>query len=369
MKHLLIDRRTFVAGAGAAFVASIPPAGAERLLGSDVLYASAFQDRDGNHGFAVLDEGGRIISRHALPARGHGVASSSVGGRNVLFARRPGNFAVAFDATGQEEPVLFKTPDDRHFYGHGVFSPDGGLLYATENDFESSNGIIGIYDVSNGFERVAEFPSFGIGPHDIELIEDGKTLCVANGGIKTHPDFGRAKLNLDAMRPNIAFIDRVHGTLLQNHEPPEAFHRLSLRHMAVDRYGTVWIGAQFEGDAMAAPPLIARLSPGGTLELIHLPGDKTVSLRNYIGSVQASLDGKHIAFSAPKGNRLLILNASDEKLLDVKSMPGVCGIAASRQGFMSSTETGRIGNASHPLHWDNHLEAVVGGWYETEKRT
>ena len=37
--------------------------------------------------------------------------------------------------------------EGRHFFGHGVFSPDGKLLYATENDFEAARGVIGVYDV------------------------------------------------------------------------------------------------------------------------------------------------------------------------------------------------------------------------------
>ena len=32
-------------------------------------------------------------------------------------------------------------------------------------------------------------------------------LFIANGGIETHPDLGRMKLNLHQMEPSIAFVD------------------------------------------------------------------------------------------------------------------------------------------------------------------
>ena len=48
-----------------------------------------------------------------------------------------------------------------------------------------------------GFRRIGEFDNHGIGTHDISVSDDGRMLVIANGGIETHPDFGRTKLNLD----------------------------------------------------------------------------------------------------------------------------------------------------------------------------
>ena len=41
------------------------------------------------------------------------------------------------------------------------------------------------------------------------LMPDGETFVVANGGIETHPDYGRAELNLETMDPSVAFVDRA----------------------------------------------------------------------------------------------------------------------------------------------------------------
>ena len=44
------------------------------------------------------------------------------------------------------------------------------MLYATENDFEGARGMIGIYDVTARFKRIGEFPSHGLGPHDLAFL-------------------------------------------------------------------------------------------------------------------------------------------------------------------------------------------------------
>ena len=43
-------------------------------------------------------------------------------------------------------------------------------------------------------------------------------FAVANGGIETHPDYEREKLNLATMKPNIAWIDRRTGEVLGRRE-------------------------------------------------------------------------------------------------------------------------------------------------------
>ena len=74
-------------------------------------------------------------------------------------------------------------------------------------------------------------------PHEAMLLGDD-VICVANGGIETHPDFGREKLNLSTMKPNVAFIDRLTGDLISLRELPPDLHQVSLRHLAPDARGT-----------------------------------------------------------------------------------------------------------------------------------
>lgn len=200
----------------------------------------------GGYALAVFSEDGEILYQTPLPDRGHAIAFDHNSMQLLSFARRPENFAVLVDLTGAREPVVFTSPEGRHFYGHGVFSPDGQLAYAPENDFENVRGVIGVYDLTGAQPaRIGEFDSFGVGPHDLLLSPDGTQLVVANGGIETHPDKGREKLNLDSMKPSVSFISTANGDFLGMQTLGANLHQLSLRHMSYDGNGDVWVGGQF----------------------------------------------------------------------------------------------------------------------------
>lgn len=349
MSRIVLERRRFLAGAGFTWLSALTPAGAERLARSELLFASAYMDKQGAYGVAILDGEGAIVSTHLLPGRGHGFATSVASQWLVAFARRPGNFAVALHKTRASGPVAFHTPGDRHFYGHGAFSPDGHVLFAAENAFETGDGVIGLYDATGGFTRIGEFPSHGKGPHEIVLMPDGKTLCVANGGIRTHPDQGRHKLNLPTMAPSIALIDTETGTLLSSHALPARLHRLSLRHMAVDAKRQVWIGGQYEGDMMDAD---------AGLVSVDLPDDAAMALGKYAGSVAIGNDGTTLAIASPKGGAVVTLDTRSGHPLHIEAAPRSCGLRARADGFVSSSETGRFANVSHAVAWDNHIAAI-----------
>ena len=57
----------------------------------------------------------------------------------MAFARRPGTFALVIDCAEGREVARLHTPEGRHFYGHGAFTPDGGLLFTTENAIEDGH--------------------------------------------------------------------------------------------------------------------------------------------------------------------------------------------------------------------------------------
>jgi hypothetical protein len=355
LKPLLLERRAFLAGAGLAWLGGLTPANAEKLRAAEVLFAAAYKDRQGGYGISILDGDDAIVSSHPLPGRGHGFAARPNARWLVAFARRPGNFALALDRRKAAEPQLFHTPHNRHFYGHGVFSADGRLLYTAENAYETGDGVIGIYDGTDGFKRLGEFATGGIGPHEIVLMPDGKTLCVANGGIRTHPDQGRQKLNLPTMAPSVVLIDIATGSLLSFHVLPSRLHRLSLRHMAVDARSQVWIGGQYEGDLLNDVPVLACLDLDKGLSTVELDGAAAAALGKYAGSVAIGNDGATLAVTSPKAGVVVTLDTQTVGTLNIVVQPGSCGVQARGDGFVSSSETGRFGAASHDRAWDNHI--------------
>lgn len=352
----LIDRRSFMRAAGAAFAAWLAPGAAQAMAESDAVFASAYGDRSGGYGIALIGEDGDLLHRYRLPARGHDLIAHPDGRHLVAFARRPGVFAAVIDMGGQVEPDIIAATAGRYFYGHGVFSADGRLLYATENDFDAARGVIGVYDATDRYKRLGEFDTFGIGPHDIALLPDGKTLVVANGGIETHPDYPRAKLNVPSMAPNLAFIDAGTGHRLARHTLPAEMHKLSIRHLTVDRRQTVWFACQNEGDVTEPLPLVGHASAvTGSFGTFELPDAQTLSLRGYVGSIAANQQTGHIAITSPRGGVALEFDPSTGGVTRSIRESDVCGVAPSGAGFAFSTGNGAFAARKHDLGFDNHI--------------
>jgi hypothetical protein len=357
----LIDRRDFLKAAGVTFLSSLAPVAFAETLAADAVFATAYQRRDGAYGAAILSEAGTILHTIELPDRGHDITFDPVSGRSVVFARQPGTFFVAFDHAGRTPPVTVQSVPGRHFFGHGVFSPDGRLLYATENDFDNATGIVGVYDATNSFSRLGEFPTYGVGPHELLLLGDNSTIAVANGGIETHPDFGRAKLNLPTMKPSYVLVDRKTGDLIEKHELPQQLHQLSIRHMDTDETGVVWFGCQHEGPATETPALVGRAVRGKELELVEMEPKVLAGFRNYIGSVAANRDAGTVAVTSPQGNSYAVIQALTGKVVAVEPLTEVCGVAPDHNGYMVTTGTGAIvepdgkTSAEENYVWDNHV--------------
>ncbi|MCW1839963.1 DUF1513 domain-containing protein [Prosthecomicrobium hirschii] len=365
-----IDRRSLILSLGAAIGASLLPRGAGAVGAPPRLFAGCLFDADGGGRLALFDPDGRQLVASDLPARGHDVAVSPDGRLVVAFARRPGTWAAVIErASGRVLTTILAAPE-RHFYGHGVFSPDGRLLMATENDTRGGDGLVGLYDVADGFRRLGEVPSCGVGPHDMALMPGGELVAVANGGIRTHPETGRDMLNLDAMRPNLALLRRD-GGLADAFELPEAFRLSSLRHIAVAPDGTVGFGCQYVGDPEAAPELIGVLTRSGRLELLPVPEDANMLFENYIGSVAFDASGTILAAASPKGGAVGYWDVPGRRFLGMSRLTDACGLAAAPASglFMLSggasglrlarAETGDLarlgGSDAGRWMWDNHL--------------
>jgi len=379
-RRSVLSRRGFLAALGSLAASSVFPGSplAESLVSREAqdgvpLFVSAYKKANGDYGIGIVDDLGQILAHVSLPGRGHGIAVSPDKTRLVAFARRPGTFAVVVRPFEGLEPQVLTADPGRHYYGHGCFSADGCLLYAVENDFDNARGVVGIYDMSGReIRKLGEHETNGIGPHDLLLAPDGKTLIVANGGIETHPDRAREKLNLDAMMPSVVYLDRESGDLLAEHRLGKGLHQLSLRHMSLGADGRVWVGGQFEGDARETPPLIGVFSRDMAPVLARIPEKTVTGLRNYIGSVTANASGDIIATSAPRGGQTLFWNAADGAYLGAQAIADGCGVAPIDQGgFMISDGNGALSLVSDPripaeilarppgISWDNHMFAIT----------
>ncbi|QRI66069.1 DUF1513 domain-containing protein [Shinella sp. PSBB067] len=353
-----LDRRAFLRMAGTAFAASLGAGPAFALARTDAVFASGYMDRDGRFGIAVLAEDGTVIDRTALPARSHGMAFSPATNHLVAFARRPGTFALVIDRSGRAEPRTIAAAQERHFFGHGCFSPDGRLLYASENDFDANRGVIGLYDARDGYRRIGEYSTYGIGTHDLSVSDDGRFLIAANGGIETHPDFGRTKLNLDHMEPSLALIDAATGALVERHALPEKLRRLSTRHIDLDDRGRIWFACQYEGPRNDLPPLVGHFGRGEDLAFIDLPAETTIGLANYVGAIAVNRREGLVGLTSPNGGRFVVLDAKTGHVVRDEAIADAAGIAAAPHGFAVSSYDGRFAGRREDVAWDQHIAGL-----------
>lgn len=350
----LIDRRAFLRAAGLSFVAALTPRAAFALDQTDAVYASGLKQPDGRFAIGLVSEAGELIEQIALPGRIHGLCHSKINGLSVAFARRPGTFAVVFDTTRRAEPQIISAPEGRHYFGHGAFSPDGQLFYASENDFDANAGVIGIYDCLSGFARIGEVPAHGIGTHDITVTSDGM-LVIANGGIQTHPDFGRTKLNLDHMEPSLALVDAKSGSLIQKHSLPAELRQLSTRHLDIAEDGKIWFACQYEGPRTDRPPLVGHFSKGEVLSFISLPEATTDRLGNYVGAIAVNRKQGLVGIASPKNGLWAVLDGRDGRLVSETVLVDAAGIAPSPESFAVSSYRGDFLDRTHRVAWDQHI--------------
>jgi uncharacterized protein len=368
---LIVDRRLLLAGAGVALAAGLMPRQAAVLATSEALVLAPAMRADGSFAVMVFSERGALIREIALPARAHDLAVHPESGRAVVFARRPGTFAVAFDIFARGAPQVFIARPDRHFFGHGAYSAAGKLLFATENDFAAGEGVIGVYDATDAYKRIGEFPTHGVGTHEAILLPDGRTLAIANGGIATHPDYGREMLNIPTMDPSLVFVD-LDGHLLAQCRLQRDIHQLSIRHMAIGSDGKIWFGTQWEGDPLETPSLVGRASLEDGLELVATPSQELNDMRRYVGAMAASRDGTLISASAPRGGYLVHFSAESGRYVGrttISDSSGIAGygeksiLASNGEGLIAETEADGVSRdmvRESGIAFDNHLKTVAG---------
>ncbi len=356
------DRRRFLQGFAALSLSPVP--GWSAVGAPDFLAAALFPDN--SFRLAGLTTTGEITFTLPLPARGHAAAAHPSQAVAIAFARRPGTIAVVVDCASGQETKRLIAPTDHHFYGHGQFSADGMLLFTTENHYEAGEGVIGVWDAANGYKRLGSFHSGGVGPHDMVLLPDGETLAIANGGIETHPDTGRTKLNLPTMVPNLTYCS-LSGSLLEQIELPGDLRKNSIRHLATRSDGLLAFAMQWQGDTGQHPPLLGLHQRGENPRLLSAPSLSQARMLGYAGSVAFSPDGSLVAITSPRGSTLHRYDTRTGNFVDEFSLPDVCGLGNGPSSMVFTTGTGQIGRmlpsgtrtvSHHQCQWDNHLVPV-----------
>jgi hypothetical protein len=332
---------------------------------------SCGKDRQGNFFVAAFDLSGKLISQIPLPARGHDViAMPSKPGHAVVFARRPGQFIFEVDFRQGSIIKRVNVGLERRLYGHGVLIDNDGLLLTTENDYQLARGLIVVRDTTN-YQVVGQYDSGGVGPHQLAVMpnSNGKQIVIANGGIQTHPEHGRKKLNLATMQPNLAYMSLPSGQIDDTFEL--ANKHLSIRHLDVSSSGKVVAGLQYQGRPNDEVPL--AISHHGEAQLSALNAEQSTwrSMKHYTSSVCINSDNNTVAITCPRANLVTYWQLNSGDFMASYKIKDGAGVTLIADNFIVSTGRGRIVSQQEPmqgysirgdfepLQWDNHMNAIL----------
>ncbi|SIS40689.1 DUF1513 domain-containing protein [Neptunomonas antarctica] len=334
-------------------------------------FTSASQSLTGEHYLHLFDGLGKEIIRHALPGRAHQVISHPTQPWLLAVARRPGTSIEVLDYENGTLVQRINCANDHHLYGHAQITADGRYLLTTENSAQHDDGRLVIRDINNHFQVINEYSTAGIGPHELRLSSDQKTVVIANGGIKTQ---GREKMNLASMQPSLAYIDVHSGRVLEQVNLPDQYHQSSIRHIDIGAEGQVIIAMQYQGNPGDNVPLIAYHTRGESIKPLNIPLGVHSQLNQYCGSACFDSSGEFAAVSAPRGNLITLWDMRLQQFHAAIKINDGCGLAPTERAgeFLVSTGRGRLytidshtlarnslaASTDHSIQWDNHLSLV-----------
>lgn len=371
-----LSRRSFTSLMGSGLLLSTIQQPALSMQQSKSLasgFVSAASDNANQHWLVVLDANGGIKHTLAMPSRAHQITTHIHSPVVAVAARRPGIYLMIVDTQLGKITHQLAPQTGHHFYGHACYSTDGRYLFTTENHIASGDGYVFVRDAHSDYKIVNAFSSHGIGPHEIKVHPNGKMLIVANGGILTHPDSGRTKLNLDKMSPSLVYMSINDGKLIEKVQLPKHLNQLSIRHIDINQSGLTAIAMQYQGDKLDNVPLVAIHKQGRSLKTLWAPEHINLKMKHYCGSVCFNQSGSIFAVTSPRGNLLTLWDALDGEYITQFRCADVCGVSKfGTHGFSFSNGLGKlytfdmkssvlnlVQNQNHQLAWDNHLSILT----------
>lgn len=163
-------------------------------------------------------------ARIALDFLAHGFAPDPRGPHRAALFEKRGPGACLVDLRERAVVATIEPEADRAYYGHGTFSRDGDVIFDVETVLSTGEGVVVVRD-RDTHRPIEEFPTFGAKPHDCQLVDDGATLVITNGGGPVG----------DERKPCVCYVDAASRTLLERFDVDDL--ALNTGHIAVDGAG------------------------------------------------------------------------------------------------------------------------------------
>ena len=110
----------------------------------------------------------------------HGFAQNPLRPNRIWTIEKWGSSAAEIDVEQQEVIATLKAPNDTQFFGHGLFSPKGDVLFIVRADMRTGKGHCIGYDATS-YEPVLDYQVTPGGLHESRLLPDGTFLVASNG--------------------------------------------------------------------------------------------------------------------------------------------------------------------------------------------
>jgi hypothetical protein len=246
---------------------------------------------------------------------GHGLAPHPLDRRRaVLFEKKgPGCCEVDLMENRVTRPIL--TREGRAFYGHGAFSKGGDVLFATETRLATHDGLVCIRD-GKTYEEIGEFPTYGKSPHDLKLVDGGKTLLMTNGGGPIDDPEGA---------PSVTFVDAASAKLLERltFDTP----RINAGHLALSREGDlVTISAPRDGlPKTALGGVTMRSGRGPFVTMSEPPGVISRMVGESLSLCIHEATGV-VGVTNPDGNVVTFWDVKQQRLVKTLDLPAPRGL-------------------------------------------
>jgi len=283
--------------------------------------------REGQQHFVLamvnLDAESPQAETFPLTFLGHGISFDPRNRfRAAVFEKKgPGACLVDLQARQVVQPIT--SPSSRRFYGHGAYSADGGLLYATESLIEDDfAGVLSVRDAVS-LQELGLIPTHGVSPHDCLFIDEGKTLVVSNGGGPL--DGGDA--------PCVCYVELASGKLLDKVVLDSVRHNTG--HIALSARGDLAvISAPRDGLPNPNEQLGAvSLRPvGGEITTVKRPGTVVQRMLGETLSLTILEKSQTVVTTNPLGNLVSMWHLIDATFVGKIELPGPRGVCQSLDG-------------------------------------
>jgi hypothetical protein len=322
----VVSRRSVLLGAGATAIGLqlLGPActRSERRKGTIIGPGRFVDTRTGQMSFVLclfdLDHGSsRTVDMSFF---GHGLAVHPQEPWRAAMFEKKGAGACELDLRAGRVLRPLTTPTGRAFYGHGAYSRDGKLLFATENELDTRDGLVAVRDAAT-LRELGRFPTYGKSPHDCHLIDDGRTLAITNGG---------GTIDEDAP-PSVTFVDVASEKLLEKlvFETP----RINAGHLALTR-GRDLVASSAPRDGLPKTALGGVTMRKGSGRFATMSEPAEVIGRMVGESLSLCIEEKTgvVGVTNPDGNIVTFWDLAQERLVKKLDLPAPRGIAQTLDG-------------------------------------